>query len=416
MSLLIQDFLLTKTFGELQSLHGVEISFHSTGHKWSLNYSQLNSKEDDLLACQCRGLILACDDGRSLNDQAKMVNGRLNFDDVCPGKTIVLAYPMRRFFNEGQGFAAEIDWMDPYLSIDIKVDGTLAIIYFDTVSRQWCMGTRSVSEADLPGQDGRTFRQLFETTLRSHLNQSWEDFTAALDVNRTYCFELCTPYNEVVVKHKESRIYFLTARDARTHQELNVNDPSFDHLPKPAKVNLNKLDEIISFVHSANVQEQEGVVVKQGFKDEDGHYPRIKVKHPKHGLYSRAREMIGGSERNQLDLILSEKEDDIFPFLALEIVEKVQSLKESYAAWLKMQEALYQSIAAEAASIDSSKKTFALTVQKHRVSYPPPFYAVFDNKAKSIKDFIALAQKEGTWSNAFLDRLLTEIKTTNTFC
>jgi hypothetical protein len=410
MSLLVQDYLATHTFGQLFEEHGVEVSFHSMGYKCSLNYSQLEARDDNPLAQECRGLILATNDGHSLNVDAEIVNGRFNFDKVCPGRMIVLGFPMKRFFNEGQGAAAEIDWSDPNLHIQEKKDGSLAILYLDTISRKWCMATRSVPEADLPGQDGRTFRQLFEKALEEHLKLSWEDFTAKLDPNLTYAFELCTPYNQIVVRHNTCRIYFLTARDMRTLQELPSDDSRFDEFPKPKFFSLATLESIVEYVNAQSPMEQEGVVVKDIKLDATGSFPRLKIKHPDHGLYSRAREMLGSSDRNCLGLILSGKEDDLLPVVPYETAAKILSIKEGYVGWLKHQEDDYQAILAEATAIDPSKKTFALKVKERAVSYPPPYFALWDKKVASFNDWVMNARKEGSWSNAFLDRLLEEIR------
>ena len=57
--LLVQKFLETKTFGDLARDHGVYASFSKSGHKFSLNYDQIEARESDPLSQQCRGLILA---------------------------------------------------------------------------------------------------------------------------------------------------------------------------------------------------------------------------------------------------------------------------------------------------------------------------------------------------------------------
>src|ERR1700678_615116 len=108
--LLVQEYLETHTFGELFLEHGVEVSPSKSGHKFSLNYSMIDSKDTNQLSNQCRGLILSTVDGSSLNDKATLKNARLNFDDVCTGQTIVLGRALDRFFNYGQGACAEIDW------------------------------------------------------------------------------------------------------------------------------------------------------------------------------------------------------------------------------------------------------------------------------------------------------------------
>src|SRR5271166_5858582 len=98
--LLVQKYLEDHTFADLIKDHGVYASFAKSGHKWSLNYDQLEAKEDNPLAQECRGLILAQETGASLAPIE--VEGRLKYDHLSPGKTIVLAYPIKRFFNYGQ--------------------------------------------------------------------------------------------------------------------------------------------------------------------------------------------------------------------------------------------------------------------------------------------------------------------------
>src|SRR6516164_7074104 len=129
--LLVQKFLETHSFGDLAKEHGVYASFSKSGHKWSLNYDQIEAKESDPLSQETRGLILAAEDGKSFLSQAVMLNGKLSYDHIIPGKTKILAFPMKRFFNYGQGCAVNIDWSDPNLAVLEKLDGTLCIVYFD---------------------------------------------------------------------------------------------------------------------------------------------------------------------------------------------------------------------------------------------------------------------------------------------
>ena len=126
MKLLVQEFLETHSFKELQEQHGVYASFSKSARKFSLNYDQIEAKESDPLAQECRGLILALEFGQFV--QGIEINGRMNYDHITPGATRILAFPMRRFFNYGQGSAAQIDWSDKNLSILEKLDGTLVIV------------------------------------------------------------------------------------------------------------------------------------------------------------------------------------------------------------------------------------------------------------------------------------------------
>src|SRR5271170_4102940 len=100
--LLVQEFLRTRTFGDLIREHGVYASVSKSGHKFSLNYDQIEAKETDPLAQECRGLILAPVDGKPLYCEITS-DGKHHYEDIGPGETTILAYPMKRFFNHGQG-------------------------------------------------------------------------------------------------------------------------------------------------------------------------------------------------------------------------------------------------------------------------------------------------------------------------
>lgn len=433
--LLVQKYLKNKSFGDLAREHGVYASFSKSGHKWSLNYDQIEARESDPLAQECRGLILSTMDGSSLTPKAKEVNGRLNYDDIIPGETAVLAFPMKRFFNFGQGAAVSIDWNDPNVVVMEKLDGTLTIVYFDRFKNDWCVATRAVSEADLPLDGAKfTFRTLFEKALKDTCGLEFQDFTNKLNKNITYCFELCTPYNRVVVNYQECRITLLAARRVSDMKEFVLTDiwPSkvwkdnveidgvvydqalvdkqFDlaGIPLVKTFSFKDINGVIDWVSNQNPLEYEGVVVR------DGNFNRIKVKNAAYVAFNKARDVLGTSDRNCLELILAEKDDDVIPALPPEIVQNLLKIKEGYKLWKDEQQALYNQIFKEASEIKpNDKKTFALTLQKYKVSYPGAFFTIFDGKANDIKDFINKLRKDGTWPSNFLDKILESIKTSS---
>lgn len=406
--LLVQQFLETHTFGDLVKEHGVYASFSKSGHKWSLNYDQIEAKETDPLAQECRGLVLSVEDGHSLLSQAVELNGKLSYDHISPGKTTVLAYPMKRFFNHGQGCAATIDWSDPDLAVLEKLDGTLCIVYFDPFTNRWCVATRSVSEADLPMDNGLfTFRTLFEKAVEETTGLTANSFLNDLNKGYTYCFELTTPYNRIVVEYKNNGVTLLAVRDMSTLQEIDLYDGSLDGtmpgMPIVQAHTYTTIDELVNWVSSLNPMEREGVVVR------DSNFNRIKVKNAAYVAASKIRETLATSPRNCLELILLGKDDDAASFLPQEIQANLASLKERFVLWLKNQESVAQMIIEEARSIAPDKKTFALTVQKHKPDVPAALFAIYDNKANSIKSFIENNRKDGTWSNSFIDKILSVI-------
>jgi hypothetical protein len=58
------------------------------------------------------------------------------------------------------------------------------------------------------------------------------------------------------------------------------------------------------------------------------------------------------------------------------------------------------------------KKTFALTLQKfsHLKLWSAPYFQRFDGKNSGMREFINQNRKDGTWSDSFLDKLLSIAK------
>jgi hypothetical protein len=385
--LLVQEFLETHTFQDLQKQHGVYASFSKSGHKFSLNYDMIEAKDSDLLASQCRGLVLAAHDGRVLDKS------------LCPGPTQVLARALDRFFNYGQGSAAPIDWEDPGLSILEKLNGTLCMVYFDPIVNQWCMATRSVPEADLLMDNGLfTFRTLFEKALQETLQMSWTDFTSKLDKSIAYSFELTTPYNQIVVKYLDCRITLIAARDLQLDLEIPLGITTFEWLPRVRSYCLNDIQSVLDWVSTQNPTEHEGVVIL------DSYFHRVKVKNAQYVAFSKVRDQLGTSERNCMELILAGKDDDVIPFLPEEIVRNLQKIKAGLQVVLRDYDIAYQVATTMVGSND--KKAFALLIGRNKECWPAPLFAMFDGKAKNMKDFIAQNLKNGSWGASFLDKLL----------
>jgi hypothetical protein len=407
--LLVQKYLETHTFGDLVRDHGVYASFSKSGHKFSLNYDQIEAKEADPLAQECRGLVLAAEDGKSFTSQAQQVNGRNNYDHISPGKTVILAYPMNRFFNYGQGTAAVIDWSDPKLSVLEKLDGTLCIVYYDPFTDKWCVATRSVSEADLLMDNGLfTFRTLFEKALTETTGYAFDVFTRYLDKAYTYCFELTTPYNRIVVEYKNNGVTLLAVRGLVTLKEVDFKHPVVDLLPTCLPLvqayTFTTVEKTLEWVSSLNPMEHEGVVVKQGES-------RIKVKNPAYVAYNKVRDALATSPRNMVELILTEKDDDVIPMLPEEIVKNLQEIKVGVQRIIKQHDEGYLAIKAEADSLKpGDKKTFAVlttVTYKSLNLWTAPFFQMFDGKASNMKDFIMKSRgKDGSWGNNFLDKML----------
>ncbi len=418
--LLVQEYLLNHSFGDLAHEHGVYASFSKSGHKFSLNYDQIEAKETDPLAQECRGLILSLEDGSVIGVSSNNYTHQALLVDrngIVPGKTKILAYPMKRFFNHGQGCAAEINWSDYRLVVLEKMDGTLCIVYFDKFIDKWCVATRSVPEADLIMDNGIfTFRTLFEKALTDTCGLSFDQFTEKLNTNITYCFELTTPYNRIVVQYPDNRVTLLAARSLGDMNEIEFHD-LFDYKVKDGVLKYgpydligvpvvkaypnNSVTELVEWVSSLNPLEHEGIVVR------DSNFNRIKVKNAMYVAFSRARDTLGASDRNCLELILAEKEDDVLPAMPKEIANKVIIMKALVRDFIANYDGIYKQIMTDLSRIENpTKKDFALLVQANVNAWQAPFFTMHGKGITSIREFISLNKKEGTWSYGFLDKIL----------
>lgn len=412
--LLVQEFLSTKTFGDLAREHGVNASFSKSGHLISLNYDQLAAVESDPLSQDCRGLVLASADGKSFNNLASIKGSKLNFDDICPGETVIVAFPMRRFFNNGQGAAAKFDLTAKNVKIYEKLDGTLCILSKDKFNNEWNISTRSVPCADINiDSSDLTFRALFEKALLDSHGMKFAELTALCNEDHTYCWELCTPYNRIVVQHEVCYIRLLAVRDNKTFNEINIEECDLVKAhgfkcPRVYELNTS-LDNFFSWVSDQNPFEHEGVVFC------DDKFNRVKHKSAAYVAYNRVHDLrLGTSDRNCIEIILLEKEDDIIPMLPKEIGNKLLELKDKLHKMLVTHDEFYKECYENAATVGNDlkliKKQFASLLLTNNKIWAAPLFNRFDGKSNSTKDFIYLNKSYGSWSNSFLDNLISKLK------
>ena len=404
---LVKKFLKTHTFAQLEGLHGVVASFNKLGTKFSLNYSQIDSKENDKIAQQCRGLILSKPDGSVF--EHKILNNKKDYSHICPGDTVVLAYPFDRFFNYGQGACAPINWKDPELKVFEKYDGTLIILYFDPFTNAWCTATRSVPEADIAIEyDKYTFRTLFEKAIFDTIGEDFETYCTSLFKTRTYCFELMSPYNRVYVVYDKCNTVLLGSRDIPTYKE--VADNTSNKIPTATYYSLSSINEIIEYVNGHNPMKHEGVVII------DSNFNRIKVKNINYVSLCRIKESLNCSKRSFVSIILNEKDDDIIPYMPEEIVNDLIRIKENISIMLKTIDSTFQELSLKVQDIKNEpmyegwndRKIFASLVKQSKL-WEAPFFEMYVGRYSNIKEYVLGKKKDGEWSNGFLDNILNFI-------
>lgn len=413
--MLVQEYLQSHSLDDLIREHGIYPGFGNKGQrqKFCLNYDQIESRNSDPLTIECRGLILAKRDGSPVSNS-----------DVL-GETIILCRPMDRFFNQGQGEAAVIDFSDPATVLMDKLDGTLTNLYFDPFLKEWCVSTRSVPDADtsIDGFEEFTFRRLFEIALcqeaanRGFVKSRAEGmsthmefvaFTNHLSKSFTYCFELTAPENQVVVRYEKPGLTCLAIRNTQEGWETKQFKELFGEfvgeiVPFIKEHHFSCLDEVVEFICSKNPSEFEGMVAR------DKNYKRVKMKHPGYLALSSLKGSATSSPRRLMELVLLEKGDDVMPLLPAHAQKALAELQESLLTFVKTYDELFIKLRSKC----ESRKDFALAVQegKHWIG---PLMNMFLGKG-SMKDYI-LSQKNqdsSSWSDSFLDRLAEEMKKWN---
>jgi tRNA splicing ligase len=212
-----------------------------------LKYSMIDSPMGDPLVQQCRGIIL---------DEANNWN--------------IVSYPYNKFFNHGEGHAADIDWSTARAYE--KLDGSIMTMYY--YDGQWHVASNGSPDAggDLPHNRNKTFKQMFWQTFA----ELGYKLPKAPNTNLCFMFELMTPENRVVIPHKTNKLVLHGVRSVEAKFSYRELDPirvgkcfGFDSV----KIHdLYGIDDVVEMAKTLNGMESEGFVVC------DENFNRLKIK------------------------------------------------------------------------------------------------------------------------------------------
>lgn len=188
----------------------------------------------------------------------------------------VVSLALEKFGNHGEAYApSDIDITK--CKIIEKADGTCCALYWDQINSKWCVQTLAQPEAQETAKgfttEGRhiyKWSELFWNTFKEYSDQSLLD---RLDKDWTYVFELCTPWNRVVVKHDKPKLYFLALRNKKTFlEDWPENNILYNVFEKPKTYEYGSLDEIINVAKDSLTKDEEGFVLV------DDNFRRVKIK------------------------------------------------------------------------------------------------------------------------------------------
>lgn len=254
-------------------------------------YNQLSSDFSLDIVKECRGLILDMTDG------------------IVP-----FSIPYFKFFNFGEPHADKIDWDSAVITE--KIDGSLIkIIKFNNELVFSTNGVIDAFKCNLANQINSPFKTYGELILdaikleadRHNIEGDYlEWFKSLLEPNCTYMFELCSPYNRIVIPYTETRLYFHGWRHNYSLQEIPfANSDLIIYFKTPKIYAMKSLKECIEAASELPWDDEGYVVVDKDFK-------RVKIKSPEYLKIHRLANNGNLSIRRVVDLFM---ENDYYEIL-----------------------------------------------------------------------------------------------------
>lgn len=261
-----------------------------------LKYSQFNSDMSLPIVQECRGSI---------------------FYQKSDDKYVCVCYPFKKFFNENEGSAANIDWSSAV--VEEKVDGSL--IKFWNNNNKWRVSTNGTIDAfsAIINDTQTTFGDLVTDALGG--KEKLSSFFGKLDKNIVYMFELTSPMSRVVIYYPETKLYYLGQRNMLTLQESKEYcDFMYEYgIGVVQQYNLHTLFDCLNYVKTMS-KDQEGFVVR------DKYFNRVKIKSPEYLMAAHLKNNGVVTTKRIIEMIRDEQIDDFLAYCP-EYTQRVLDIK-----------------------------------------------------------------------------------------
>ena len=174
-------------------------------------------------------------------------------------------------------------------------------------------GNIDAKDATVPDIRKDNFEELFWEGVSKNIRNTVCSYTVAgwlrsLNPERTYIFEMVSPYTRVVIPYEETNVFFLGAR----HNELNIQYGCDEYtayamntkmFPRPRIYEINTLEDIIN---TANELPWDS----EGYVCYDRYFNRCKIKSPKYVMAHFARNNNVITRKHLIDIILKGEMDE----------------------------------------------------------------------------------------------------------
>lgn len=238
----------------------------------------------------------------------------------------VAAIGFDKFFNYGEPNAPkELNYP---LFVNEKIDGSLFKVWCDKEQRVWRVSTNSTIDAFdapltsvLPGAP-KTFGMLFFEAIYGKHYSSVHDMMNCADIDKTYLFEVVSPYNRVVIPYKDIDIYYLGSRNNLTG-EYDYTNP-FKWMKMPSNITVYSIEALVNVA-------RELPWTKEGYVAWDG-INRVKVKSPEYVKAHYLRTNNNLSLSRIIGVVLDNEVDELLTYCDdyADVVKWVQSIMNKY--------------------------------------------------------------------------------------
>lgn len=358
----VQKYLLGgKTYDDLGSELGIKSTFHPNLPLVILSYNQLDSPKTNPIVRECRGL--------TLNSTTHNIVARSFY----------------RFFNWGE-VVEEMPLFDfSDFIVQTKEDGSLVNLYY--FEGEWHANTRGSFGLD-PMQDMEmTWREGFCKALGF---SSLCGLHYYLDPEVTYTAEFCSPWNKIVRRYPEPKMFLLTAfRGENELTPVEVDRLSRDTpFHRPDRFEFNDIEGIQNYLREqeSNDPTYEGVVIC------DKNFRRWKLKSSTYLGLHRTQNNGFLKIEDAIELILTGNVDETIIYFP-EFSDLIHDVKSQMNNSLEQLLFLWQ----KTRSI-TSQKDFALAV----VGKSPFTSILFQARKEGLSDLIPIWNRSGKIIAKFL--------------
>lgn len=284
-------------------------------------YSQQDSDFSNDIVKECRGIILDED----------------TFEPV--------SVPYFKFFNYGEPNAASIDWKSAIVLE--KIDGSLIKVVKDNgkllISTNGCIDAFKCNLTKMFDCPFSNFGELFMHAVKCQAKQfGAEDnveewFNSLIDEGFTYMFELVSPFNRIVIKYDDTKLYFHGMRNNATLEEVPfVESDLISFFAIPKFFSLKSLDDCINAANQLSWENEGYVVVDKDFN-------RVKIKSPAYVAIHRMANNGNLSIRRAVEVWLQNEQDELLTYFP-EYKDTFDRIQIAYDSTIAEFEALYNDL------------------------------------------------------------------------